>query len=859
MTAALPGGGFVVTWMSQGQDGSGYGIYAQRFDGTGAAEGGEFRVNTTTADDQRYPTVTALSIGGFVVTWLTPDAAEWSVAGQTFDAAGLPVGSEFHFGAHTLNSMQSQSVSALKDGSFVATWPSWDGSGWWVNGRRFDGAGAALGEVFPVNSTPVYNQFYPSVAGLADGSFVIAWNADVLDGSVLGVQARHFPWAANHVTGSALDDAMDFSDSTVDLLLSGGGGNDVLVGGTGQDTAIFAAVWADSTVSGDAVMATVSSPDGVDSLSGFENLSFAGVSVAVVLAANDAPVATNDSNSVVEATAALPGEPMAAGNLLANDSDADLALGLGEALAISAVEGNAGNVGVTLAGTCGQVVINSDGSWQYSVDNQDADTEVLSGGEAVTEVFAYTVMDLHGATAAASLSVTVYGSNDDPELAPVSALTYTDTAVDDVFVEQGGALSGTDPEGDTLVYGISSGVDQGNGSTSLVGLYGVLTVNHATGDYHYTPNDAAIEALGTDVSESFTLTVSDNLLSTIQNLTIYLTQSGATETAGNDNLTGSAGNDTVCGLDGDDSIDGGDGIDTLKGGMGNDTYLVDTITDIIVESSGAGTDTISTGLGFTLNTTALACVENLILTGGAASSGTGNALNNVLSGNSGNNVLDGKAGADTLRGAQGNDRYYVDNAGDLVVELSGEGDDYIYARVDYSAGANIERLYLIEGSTGVNASGNSLANVITGNSAANSLSGGLGNDLLVGGVGNDTYLFARGDNADTIKDNDSAVGNSDVLSFLSGVAYDQLWFRQFGSSLLINVIGTNDKVTVQDWYSSANNRVEQIRTEDGNHVLLDSQVQSLVSAMAAMSVPTTTTLTVAQHTALDAVIAASWS
>ena len=64
---ALSDGGFVVTWESDGQDGSGLGVYGQRYDATGTARGAEFRIATTAADDQQNPSVTGLSNGGFVV------------------------------------------------------------------------------------------------------------------------------------------------------------------------------------------------------------------------------------------------------------------------------------------------------------------------------------------------------------------------------------------------------------------------------------------------------------------------------------------------------------------------------------------------------------------------------------------------------------------------------------------------------------------------------------------------------------------------------------------------------------------------------------------------------------------------
>ena len=211
-------------------------------------------------------------------------------------------------------------------------------------------------------------------------------------------------------------------------------------------------------------------------------------------------------------------------------------------------------------------------------------------------------------------------------------------------------------------------------------------------------------------------------------------------------------------------------------------------------------------------------------------------------------------------GGNGNDKYYVDNAGDITTEtLTGGTDDYVYSTIDWAMDVNLERLYLLEGSTAATATGNTLANTITGNALANTINGGLGNDTLLGALGNDTYLFTRGDARDTIKENVGTVGNSDQVSFQTGIANDQLWFRQVGSSLLIDVIGTTDRVTIQDWYLGTQFRVEQITTVDGSKTLTDANVQMLVDAMASITMPTTTTLTPEQHTALDAVIAASWS
>jgi Ca2+-binding RTX toxin-like protein len=118
---------------------------------------------------------------------------------------------------------------------------------------------------------------------------------------------------------------------------------------------------------------------------------------------------------------------------------------------------------------------------------------------------------------------------------------------------------------------------------------------------------------------------------------------------------------------------------------------------------------------------------------------------NELYGYAGNDTLDGGAGADTMLGGPGDDTYIVDNLGDVIVELSGQGLDTVRSSVGRTLGANQENLVLT-GSSAINGTGNTLRNVITGNAAANVLDGKGGADTLIGGADNDTYVVnAAGD------------------------------------------------------------------------------------------------------------------
>jgi Ca2+-binding RTX toxin-like protein len=224
-------------------------------------------------------------------------------------------------------------------------------------------------------------------------------------------------------------------------------------------------------------------------------------------------------------------------------------------------------------------------------------------------------------------------------------------------------------------------------------------------------------------------------------------------------------------------LDGGAGADILAGGQGNDMYIVDTSDDVVIEAADSGVDTVHASADFTL----AGNLENLVLTGANALSGTGNSLSNILTANNAGNVLsgsggddslfggsgqdrlDGGSGADQMAGGAGNDTYVVDSAGDLVSEEVDAGMDTVESSIDYTLGANVENLTLT--GTANQATGNELSNEIRGNAETNIIDGASGSDAMFGGAGNDTYIV------DNTADNVIEDADNGTDSVLASVSY----------------------------------------------------------------------------------------
>jgi hypothetical protein len=171
-------------WSSLGQDGSGSGIYAQRFFGaTGATAGNEFRVNTTTSGDQSDAAVGINRFTSeFVVTWTSAgqDGSGKGIYAQRFNASGVAQGTEFRVNTTTTGDQYDSSVAVDGAGEFYVLWTNAavTANGLQVNGQQFDKFGVKKEGEFVVNATTAGDQSRASVSIDVFGRVTAVWSGN---------------------------------------------------------------------------------------------------------------------------------------------------------------------------------------------------------------------------------------------------------------------------------------------------------------------------------------------------------------------------------------------------------------------------------------------------------------------------------------------------------------------------------------------------------------------------------------------------------------------------------------------------------------------------------------------------------
>ena len=207
-------GNFVVVWDSEGQDGQGYGIFAQRFDSAGVPQGAEFQVHSTTGFQRhsRHPSVARSATGDFVVVWSYGHfLGEGEPRGQRFDAAGVPQGAEFALATQPTMALGPR-VAMDAAGAFVAAWrpktfgvPPND-----ILARVFASDGTPQGAELAVNANELLIRRHPAITAGGTGKFLVAWS-DEIGNDIVGQRLSATCGDGTVDPGEACDDGNDTS------------------------------------------------------------------------------------------------------------------------------------------------------------------------------------------------------------------------------------------------------------------------------------------------------------------------------------------------------------------------------------------------------------------------------------------------------------------------------------------------------------------------------------------------------------------------------------------------------------------------------------------------------------------------
>ncbi|MGE4078125.1 MAG: hypothetical protein AB7F22_21460, partial [Reyranella sp.] len=276
-------------------------------------------------------------------------------------------------------------------------------------------------------------------------------------------------------------------------------------------------------------------------------------------------------------------------------------------------------------------------------------------------------------------------------------------------------------------------------------------------------------------------------------------------------LVGGEGADTLTGGAGSDVIFGGAGADVMDGGdfSVGDTFHVDNVGDQVVGH--VFSSTIYTSVDFTVSggvdsaTVYAVGPTGLHLTGGSGiNTLVGADGDDTLTGGAFVNSLDGGAGADIMIGGADADYYYVDNAGDQVIEAESDNIigkfDTIYASIDYALAAGQEVEYLrVAGVNGLRLTGNDFGMELVGAEGSDTLTGGAGNDTIKGGAQlsgpfdpppGDTLRGGAGD------DHIFGGAGSDIIDGGAGADIMDTGSEYFGSSIDGSIMGIPSSDTI---------------------------------------------------------------
>jgi Ca2+-binding RTX toxin-like protein len=644
---------------------------------------------------------------------------------QAVTVTSLPAAGSLRLNGVAVTASQSISVADITAGKLVfSPAANANGSGYASFGFKVSDGTALSASAYSmtVNVTPVRDDL-TLTGGVGN---------DTLVGDLIDIGSY------DHLIGLAGNDSL--SGLAGNDTLDGGAGNDTLNGGTGADSMTGGdgsdVYYVDHT--GDVVTETnaTASTGGTDTAYSYLSSYTLGnyVENGRILATGAASLVGNTLNNVLYAGVGnntlngstgtdtvsyaygVTGTAGVTVILSLSAAQATGSSGLDTLIAIENLTGSSYND--TLTGNTAANVLDG-GSGNDTLDGA-AGNDTLNGGTGADSMTGGDGSDVyyvdHTGDVVTETNATASTGGTDTAYSYLSSYTLGN------YVENGRILAtgAASLVGNTLNNVLYAGV----GNNTLNGSTGTDTVSYA---YGVTGTAGVTVILSLSAAQATGSSGLDTLIA-IENLTGSSYNDTLTGNTAANVLDGGSGNDTLDGAAGNDTLNGGTGADSMTGGDGSDVYYVDHTGDVVTETnataSTGGTDTAYSYLSsYTLGN----YVENgRILATGAASL-VGNTLNNVLYAGVGNNTLNGSTGTDTVSYAYG-----VTGTAGVTVILS-------LSAAQATGSSGLDTLIAIE-----NLTGSSYNDTLTGNTAANALDGGSGNDTLDGAAGNDTLNGGTG-------------------------------------------------------------------------------------------------------------------
>ncbi|WP_263624492.1 calcium-binding protein [Salipiger bermudensis] len=603
---ALAGGGFVVA-ISQNDD-----IRITVFDADNERVGGGYPTaiaNAFRPGDQTFPEIAALEDGGFVVTWQSTDVRRPGndIYAQLFDATGTAVGGEFVVNTEEVGNQSRPDVTQLADGSIVFTWQSVTPDGLVVKARNVSLSELEAGTYEVIENQPPEGEIlveggpptqgetmtvdpqFTDPDGIQEGTLSYEWGAlRYINSSETIIRYRTLAEGLTYTPGQ---DAVG-----AELVLVA-----TYVDGYGEETTFFERI--DGTVQN-----VNDAPEGEIRFSSYK-------AVGDDLTADTSNLSDADGLGPFNFRWIRDGEPIpGASSATYTVTEADLTAEL--RVEVSYVDGF-GTVEVieavaqgrsTIEGTDGDDLIQGDslvnvivaGLGNDTVYGHDGDDRItglgghdrIMAGNGADEVFAGYGSD------------TVFGGAGDDTLFgnDQNDLLVGGTGADVLVGGNGadtleGGLGADDLSGgygnDLLLGGEGDDtLDGGLGNDTLDGGTGADTMIGRSGDNTYVVDSAGDVVISSGGSDTIMVVTPDSLSfegGLVDNFTINVAAGGYLSANQQDNVVrGSSGDDYVNAGRGDDTIFGGAGNDMLRGHDGNDMLFASTGRDVL--TGGAGED-----------------------------------------------------------------------------------------------------------------------------------------------------------------------------------------------------------------------------------------------------------------------------